>query len=454
MLVAKTPTVSFINGRIGSKNKELDLISPSLDFKTEEAFYEEACRTLPRMTAFFVEELNTSRVRPVGGKGYRTSRHIFSRIVPGRQSPATFELDHANGDERIQGLPIREFFPAEQSANRQRVIQTLINGISNHFSDLIMGIWGNASLIRLHLDQDHPSYERVVRLEKMIQEGAYLIQLILGYLGERRSAGKAIRLNHLVHQIGCYLPDQQNTKALSGRLHWSAIAQQPRLMAGATAHIIEMLLSGIETFRRNIVLDTLEIPVIQQRIGIIAALVKKGEMITSQLMCYSGDVVVHKKWNNLKTIILRQHRRFRERYANITIQTTLTPRLPRILLDQKKIEWVVAQMIENAAEAVPDEGKISLTLKPMYAEDPQQRCGVHAGRDYIVLTIENSGAGISPVCQSRIFDPFYTHPASRKRLGLGLSAANGIIRKHGGYIQVRSRHGQGGRFKIYLPLRG
>ena len=132
----------------------------------------------------------------------------------------------------------------------------------------------------------------------------------------------------------------------------------------------------------------------------------------------------------------------------------VTPHLPHISIDRKNIEWVIAEMIENTARVMPQGGCLSLILKPMYAEEPHQRCGVHLARDYVVLTIEDNGPGMAIDSHWRIFDPFYSHGhgTMKNTLGLGLSAANGIIRKHGGYIQVRSSQEQGGCFKVYLPV--
>lgn len=436
--------------------KELDLISPNLDFKNEEAFLEEARQTLPRMTAFFIEEMFVrSSGIPARDRlsAYRSARNR----IASRQKIQEFPIADAQaGSQKILPLPFppRYLIPVEHEWHREKVVRTLIKGLSDHFNDLMMGIWGNISLIRILLPQDHQAFERVLLMERMIQEGAYLIQLILGYLAERRSVGKTVRLNQLIHHMACYSPKDQDHKQLAERLHRGTKSCQPGLIASATARIIELLLKGIDIFRRNIVPVTLDTPAIQQRIGVIAALVKKGEMITSQLLCYAGDIQLKKKSTNIKSIIDRQYRHACERFSHVHIAKTVTPRLPRMTIDPENTEWVVAQLIENAANVLPPGGRLGLTLKPLYAEDPGERCGVRGGMDYIVISVEDNGPGIDTHQGLDIFNPFCTLSKTKHAIGLGLAAANGIIRKQKGYIQFRSKPEQGSCFKIYLPVSG
>ena len=433
-------------------SQEFNLISPNLSFEMEEERIEAACQTLPLMSAYFIKELHTSAYVPIENQKQNVSQPNALRIftIPSRQRPfkhRNHKTESVGGTQSIQTSIFNE-----QDSDRHSVVQTLINGVSYHFNNLLMGIWGNVTLIRLNLKPMHPAYSRVSQMESMIQEGGYLIHLILGYLAERRSQARCIKMNQLLNEIIRYLPGNHDRQALAGRLQWELTVSRSCLMAGAFARIIALLIKGIEAFRRNIALDTLDNPQIQQRIGIIAALLKKAEMIISQLLCYAGDTPIRKKRTNLKHIVERQYRRACERNGHINISKFITPRLPTIPIDQKQIEWVVAQLIENAAKVLPSGGHLQLAVKPLYAEDPQERCGVHSSKDYIVITVEDNGPGITAAQQSHIFEPFYTSPKSKTSLGLGLAAANGIIRKHGGYIQVWSRQGQGGCFKIYLPI--
>ena len=426
-------------------------LTPHLE--TDEACIKAASETLPRMTAFFIEELRKPPARTASANRQGASPCDLSEVISipfGRRSKGVKRVRRETST--VLPLPFQALATDRRSHRENQVIQTLINGIAHHFNNLMTGIWGNVSLIRMQLGPGHASSGRVAEMENMIQEGAYLIHLILGYLGERRSTIKMVRMHQLRDQIDRYLPRNHGHERLAGQIHWGKIARQPSLMAGGSARVIQVLLDGIDALRRSIVLDTLDDLDVQRRIGIIAALVQRGGLMTSQLLCYAGDIPIQKRPTNLKAMLKRQCRRARERYGHLRISASVTPRLPRIALDQRHIEWVVTHLIDNAAREMPGGGGLTLTLKPMFADKPLDRCGVHHGKDYVVLSVEDDGPGMTGALQLRIFDPFFTRSESGRMPGLGLAAAGGIIRKHKGYIQVRSKPGRGSCFRIHLPV--
>jgi CheY-like chemotaxis protein len=105
-------------------------------------------------------------------------------------------------------------------------------------------------------------------------------------------------------------------------------------------------------------------------------------------------------------------------------------------------------LITNASEAL--EGKkgvisIAVTQVPGSSESPPSR----SGGDYLRLEISDTGCGMTKEIQSKIFDPFFTTKFSGR--GMGLAAVGGIVRSHGGTIDLVSTPGQGSRFEILLP---
>jgi signal transduction histidine kinase len=115
------------------------------------------------------------------------------------------------------------------------------------------------------------------------------------------------------------------------------------------------------------------------------------------------------------------------------------------------LQFILEQLIANAANAMPDRGRIQVTVRPIDEEPAAQRCVVHQACDYTVITVADNGLGMSTRTQSKIFTPFFVGHRKPNPVGLGLSAASNIVKRHGGYIQVKSEKGAGSTFKIYLP---
>ena len=124
--------------------------------------------------------------------------------------------------------------------------------------------------------------------------------------------------------------------------------------------------------------------------------------------------------------------------AGITIRRSLAPGLPPIRGDAGTLQQVVLNLVTNAGEAIDGPGEIRIETRTV----PEPAGAVQ-------LTVSDTGAGIAPEALPRIFDPFYTTKA--EGTGLGLSVSHGIVRDHGGTIDVQSRPGFGTTFVLTFP---
>jgi two-component system NtrC family sensor kinase len=119
-------------------------------------------------------------------------------------------------------------------------------------------------------------------------------------------------------------------------------------------------------------------------------------------------------------------------------------------VDPGLVQQVVLNLVTNALQAMAHPGTVRLTLTRDHATAPP---GVEAAAgDYARLTVEDKGHGIDPAILPRVFEPFFTTKDVGEGTGLGLSVSYGIVREHGGWIEVDSRVGVGSRFSVYLPL--
>ncbi len=113
--------------------------------------------------------------------------------------------------------------------------------------------------------------------------------------------------------------------------------------------------------------------------------------------------------------------------------------LPLIRGNTDNLKQVFINLFLNAIQAMPEGGY----LKIIAEEDK---------RGYVVIHVEDSGVGMPPDVMERIFDPFFSTKPVGKGTGLGLSIVYGIVKKHGGYIEVKSKQGEGTTFTIFLPV--
>jgi CheY-like chemotaxis protein len=118
-----------------------------------------------------------------------------------------------------------------------------------------------------------------------------------------------------------------------------------------------------------------------------------------------------------------------------------------------QIEQVLLNLATNARDAMPDGGRFSIATT---AESLDERfIATHGygtvGR-YAIITVTDSGCGMNEQTKRKVFDPFFTTKEANKGTGLGLSMVHGIIKQHGGFIDLQSEPGRGSVFKLYLPL--
>ncbi|MDA8140281.1 MAG: ATP-binding protein [Desulfobacteraceae bacterium] len=418
---------------------------------------------LPLMTALFVDGLGPVQSGPF------TRAEWFGPNPALQQKARIFRLpidadghlpvvDRTSLKRSIEGSKeTQDRNTIEQLYGRGTGVRPLIQGISHHFNNLLMGIWGNVTLIRLQLENNHPLYPCAIEMERLIQSGAYMIHLVLGYLGERRTAAKRLRLNQLIAQIHSELPEEKQLEAhwdFEARLKWAARVQRPRLIACSTARVLELLFNSIQAHAKVMHASPEAGACIRKKIDTIDALVQRGLDLTHRLRLYAGDIRMRMTRIDLNIFIRRMTAQFTGPAPRVRVSSWISPQLPAVRADRTCLKWVLKEIVDNAANAMPDGGKLDITVRTLQEQAPQERCGVLKGSDYIVITFKDSGCGLSLKHQKRIFEPFFTHPRKHGHAGLGLSAAAGVLMAHNGYIQVRSTEKAGSIITVYLPIAG
>ncbi|MFW9257967.1 PAS domain S-box protein [Nostoc sp. CALU 546] len=120
--------------------------------------------------------------------------------------------------------------------------------------------------------------------------------------------------------------------------------------------------------------------------------------------------------------------------------------------DPTQLEQVFMNLAVNARDAMPNDGMLTINAENRMLDETNARMRLDAkAGGYIVVTVSDTGTGIPPEFLERIFDPFFTTKEVGKGTGLGLSTVLGIVKNHGGFVEVSTQVGKGTQFQVFLP---
>jgi CheY-like chemotaxis protein len=159
--------------------------------------------------------------------------------------------------------------------------------------------------------------------------------------------------------------------------------------------------------------------------------------------------IVVKNWLNRENFLDLQ-----KKHARVRLQLNLGNGLPRISGAAEQLSKVVANLVTNAFESLPNGGIVEVTTTSEPVAHPVGRYGTGQPGEYVILKVRDSGGGLHPEDLERVFEPFYTRKRMGRHLlsGLGLTLVYRVVADHEGYIDVETAQGKGTAFLIYLPL--
>jgi signal transduction histidine kinase len=335
-------------------------------------------------------------------------------------------------------------------------IRTFILGLSDAFNNLLMGIWGNLSLINLACGRSNSVSRHVSEMEQIIQNGSILINAVFGYLGERRTVAKNIRLNQLIEEIKQVLPvdgERIRKEIIHTSLTVPVVHSSATAIASNLSRIIRQFVGRLQHQYHLIVSERNLDKKVSVRLHTVAQLMDRVLDIILLLDRYAGTAPLDIKKISAKAMVTRLAREFGARFPQLKISLDLTRRLPWIHADRSGMQFVLSQMMDNAACAMAGRGRLHIEANTLIADHARDRCVARRWSDSIVITVSDTGSGMDLNTLLHVFDPFFPGGRNSRRLGMGMAASWGIVKAHNGYIHVRSRLGIGSNFKIFLPTR-
>jgi two-component system cell cycle sensor histidine kinase/response regulator CckA len=266
-------------------------------------------------------------------------------------------------------------------------------------------------------------------------------QIELKILPLKKEASKAVVI----------LSDVTEKKQREAQLRQAQKMEAIGTLAAGIAHDFNNLLMGIQGNTSLMTLDITPTHPHYNRLKSIEKQVKSGSKLTSQLLGYARKGKYTVKSVDLNDLIKETSETFGRAKKEITIHLELAEDLHEIEADQGQLEQVLLNLYVNAANAMPDGGGLVLKTENTVSEGMKGKLYKPKPGNYILLRVSDTGIGMEPETLQRIFDPFFTTKEMGRGTGLGLASVYGIVKGHGGYIDVESTKNKGTTFRIYFP---
>jgi PAS domain S-box-containing protein len=309
--------------------------------------------------------------------------------------------------------------------------------LASNFTDLFKET--DSQLIKNQLVAIHNQSKTIIRDFPITINGKQILLDILPVMDERHRT------------IVIILNDVSDRKRMEAQLLQAQKMEAIGTLAGGIAHDFNNLLMVIQG---NVSLMLLQLEAIHPHYEMLKNIekqVQNGSKLTGQLLGYARKGRYEVKPFVLNYLVRETSEAFGRTRKNITIHHELSQDLFPCEADQGQIEQVLMNLFVNAADAMPEGGDLSLKTVNITHEEIKGKLYDPKPGDYILLTVADTGIGMDHKTLDHIFEPFFTTKELGRGTGLGLASVYGIIKGHGGYIDVESEKGYGTTFKIYLP---
>ncbi len=251
----------------------------------------------------------------------------------------------------------------------------------------------------------------------------------------------------------CMEQDITERRALEHQLLQAQKFEAIGQLAGGIAHDFNNVLAAILGMAELGQLEAPEGTRIRERLEKICHHAGRAVALTRQLLAFSRRQQLERRDINLNHAVSEVTSLVAESLgADIEMRTEAAPDLASIRVDPSQIEQVLMNLCVNARDAMPHGGRLTISTGNVHFDegDCRRRPGIAPG-DYVRLTVADTGTGMNAATLERIFEPFFTTKPPGRGTGLGLATVYGVVKQHGGCIDVTSAPGQGATFHIYFP---
>jgi len=246
------------------------------------------------------------------------------------------------------------------------------------------------------------------------------------------------------------LADRQ-IKMLQSQMLQSQKMEAIGTLAGGIAHDFNNLLMGVQGRTSLMLMDIDSSHPHYEHLKGIEAHIRSAAELTGQLLGFASGGKYNVRAADPNELVDNSAEMFGRTKKEITIRSKYQEEVWMVEIDRGQIEQVLLNLYVNAWQAMPGGGELYLETENLVLDAEYVRpLDIKPGR-YVRISVTDSGMGMDEKTVQRIFEPFFTTKEMGRGTGLGLATVYGIIKNHGGMIDVFSKRGQGSRFTVYLP---
>ena len=275
---------------------------------------------------------------------------------------------------------------------------------------------------------------------------------------KKGSEGQPIGFQGIVRDVSDRRQIEKDKAKLEARLQRGQKMEAIGTLAGGVAHDLNNILGGLVSYPELLLLQLPEDSPLRKSILTIQKSGEKAAAVVQDLLTLARRGVVTTEVVNLNDVISEylespEHMTLQSYHPGVHIETHFEEDALNILGSSAHLSKSVMNLVSNAAEAMPEGGALTVSTENRYIDRPIRGYDDVKEADYVVLTVSDTGTGISPDDIGKIFEPFYTKKKmGRSGTGLGMAVVWGTVKDHNGYIDVQSTEGKGTTFTLYFPV--
>jgi PAS domain S-box-containing protein len=252
--------------------------------------------------------------------------------------------------------------------------------------------------------------------------------------------------------------DVTKQRQLEAQLRHAQKMEAVGRLAGGVAHDFNNLLTVIKA-STSFLLEELDLADPRREDARhVADAAERAVALTRQLLTFSRKQMLEPRVLEVNSVVDNLRPMLARLIGeDVSVQVKLAESAGSVKADVGQLEQVLINLAVNARDAMPDGGhltietaEVTIDERTALAHGRREECAVLSG-SYVMLAVSDTGTGMSPEVQARIFEPFYTTKDVGKGTGLGLSTVYGVVKQSGGHLWVYSELGQGTVFKLYFP---